>query len=126
DPEHIGANHYYIHAIEASGHPERALASAQRLETRVPWAGHLVHMPAHVYMQLGDYAGAARSNEAGAAADRAYIERTGAQGVYPIMYYSHNLHFLSHAYGMAGHVSAPRPAPAQPLARHQPAPRRMP
>src|SRR5262245_9381493 len=126
DPEHIGANHYYIHAIEASGHPERALASAQRLETRVPWAGHLVHMPAHIYMQLGDYEAAARSNEAGAAADRAYIERTGAQGVYPIMYYSHNLHFLSDAYGMEGRFSDSRRAAEQLVANVRPAVRDMP
>ena len=126
DPEHIGANHYYIHAIEASGHPERALASAKRLETRVPWAGHLVHMPAHVYMQLGDYGSAARSNEAGAAADRAYIERTGAQGVYPIMYYSHNLHFLSDAYGMEGRFTDSRRAAEQLVANVQPAVRDMP
>jgi len=126
DPEHIGANHYYIHAIEASGHPERALASAKRLETRVSWAGHLVHMPAHIYMQLGDYAAAARSNEAGVAADRAYIERTGAQGVYPIMYYSHNLHFLSDAYGMEGRFSDSRRAAEQLVANVQPAVRDMP
>ena len=126
DPRHIGANHYYIHAVEASGHPERALASAQRLETLVPWAGHLVHMPAHIYLQLGDYAAAARSNEAGAAADRAYIERTGAEGVYPIMYYSHNLHFLSDAYAMEGRFSGARRAAEQLVANVQPAVRDMP
>ena len=126
DPRHIGANHYYIHAVEASGHPERALASAQRLETLVPWAGHLVHMPAHIYLQLGDYAAAARSNEAAVAADRAYIERTGAQGVYPIMYYSHNLHFLSDAYAMEGRFSDAHRAAEQLVANVQPAVRDMP
>src|SRR5262249_39734389 len=56
NPNHPGANHYYIHAIEASPHPERGLACAQRLATLVPAAGHLVHMPAHIYMRVGDYA----------------------------------------------------------------------
>ena len=58
DPTHPGANHYYIHAVEASPHPERALPSAARLETLVPMAGHLVHMPAHIQMRTGDYFGA--------------------------------------------------------------------
>ena len=57
NPNHIGANHYYIHTVEASRNPERALASAKRLETLVPAAGHLVHMPAHVYARTGDHAG---------------------------------------------------------------------
>ncbi len=70
NPNHIGANHYYIHTVEASRNPERALASAKRLETLVPAAGHLVHMPAHVYARTGDHAGAARANLAGAEADR--------------------------------------------------------
>ena len=100
--------------------------TAQRLETLVPWAGHLVHMPAHIYLQLGDYAAAARSNEAAVAADRAYIERTGAQGVYPIMYYSHNLHFLSDAYAMEGRFSDAHRAAEQLVANVQPAVRDMP
>src|SRR5215469_9962602 len=66
DPNHLGANHYYIHATEASPHPERALASAKRLETLAPGAGHLLHMPAHTYMRVGDYSAAAHSNVAGA------------------------------------------------------------
>ena len=98
-PHHVGANHYYIHAVEASSNAGRALASAKRLETLAPAAGHLVHMPAHIYQRTGDYAGAARANEAGAKADRAHIEKYGAEGVYPLMYYNHNLYFgaLSHA-----------------------------
>ena len=63
DPEHIGANHYYIHAVEASPYPERALPSADRLTRLVPWAGHLVHMPAHIYIRTGDFDRAARANE---------------------------------------------------------------
>ena len=70
DPNHIGANHYYIHAVEASPHPEWALASARRLETLAPAAGHLVHMPAHTYMRVGDYSAAAQSTAAGADVDR--------------------------------------------------------
>ncbi len=102
DPEHIGANHYYIHAIEASPHPGRALPSAQRLEKLAPGAGHLVHMPAHVYMRTGDYAAAASANAAAARADEAYFKLAGANGVYPVLYYGHNLHFLAAAAGMAG------------------------
>ena len=102
DPNHIGANHFYIHAIEASPHPERALPSADRLASLAPAAGHLVHMAAHIYMRIGDYEAAARSNDLAAKADRAYIESTGASGMYAAYYYSHNLHFLAAAYSMQG------------------------
>jgi tetratricopeptide (TPR) repeat protein len=102
DPNHVGANHLYIHAVEASPSPERALRSAERLRTLVPAAGHLVHMPAHIFMRTGNYPEAARSNAIAAEVDRAYIEETNAQGVYPLMYYSHNLHFLAIASSMAG------------------------
>lgn len=101
-PEHPGANHYYIHATEASKSPERALASAARLETLVPAAGHLVHMPAHVYIRTGDYVAAAKSNAVAAGADERYIAMTGAVGLYPLMYYTHNLQFRSAAAAMAG------------------------
>ena len=104
DSNHIGANHYYIHAVEASPHPERALASADKLTNLVPAAGHLVHMPAHIYMRTGDYEGAARANEVGATADQAYI-KGGGQGMYPMMYYSHNLHFLAIARSMQGNYA---------------------
>jgi tetratricopeptide (TPR) repeat protein len=102
NPNHIGANHYYIHAVEASLNPERAIPSADRLETLAPAAGHLVHMPAHIQMRTGDYAGAARANAVAADADREYIRRTGANGMYPMMYFNHNLHFLANAAAMAG------------------------
>ncbi|HEX8089131.1 MAG TPA: tetratricopeptide repeat protein [Blastocatellia bacterium] len=102
DPDHVGANHLYIHAVEASTQPGRALQSAERLKTLVPAAGHLVHMPAHIFMRIGNYPEAARSNAIAAEVDRAYIEETKAQGVYPLMYYSHNLHFLAIASSMAG------------------------
>ncbi len=109
DPSHAGANHLYVHAVEASKNPERALPSAKRLETLVPGAGHLVHMPAHIYIRTGDYAGAGRTNEAAAAADRAYMDASGVRdGMYPWMYYSHNLHFIAIAYAESGQLSKAR------------------
>jgi tetratricopeptide (TPR) repeat protein len=102
-PDHVGANHYYIHAVEASPHPERALPSAQRLQTLVPDAGHLVHMPAHIYQRTGDFDMAASANVAAIKADRSYVERTNTQGsLYDMMYFSHNLHFLTMACAMEG------------------------
>src|SRR2546423_8336617 len=83
NPNPFGPIHYYIHAVEASPHPERALAYAPRLKRLMPAAGHIVHMPAHIYERTGDYAAAAQSNEDAAAADRADIKANGAQGVYP-------------------------------------------
>ena len=102
DPNHPGANHYYIHAVEASSHPEWALPSAQRLKVLAPMAGHLVHMPAHIDIRSGNYDAAARSNAYAAEADRQYFKVTGQQGMYPLMYYSHNLLFLAVAHGMQG------------------------
>jgi tetratricopeptide (TPR) repeat protein len=103
DPNHLGANHYYVHATEASPHPEWALASAKRLETLAPAAGHLVHMPAHTYMRIGDYSAAAHSNAAGADADRVYLRESGRTGsMYDMMYFCHNLHFLAASYSMGG------------------------
>jgi len=113
DPDHAGANHLYIHAVEASANPQRALPSAARLEKLAPKAGHLIHMPAHVYIRTGDYAAAAKSNEEAAEVDRAYIKATGAQGVYPIMYYNHNLHFLVETYNRMGQLSLARQAARQ-------------
>jgi tetratricopeptide (TPR) repeat protein len=103
EPNHAGANHYYIHAVEASRNPERALPSAGRLGTLVPMAGHLVHMPAHIYMRTGDFAAAARSNEVSAAVDKLYAEKSGTTGsLYDLMYHSHNEHFQVAAASMAG------------------------
>jgi tetratricopeptide (TPR) repeat protein len=102
-PNHPGANHYYIHALEASPYPERALASAKRLETSVPAAGHLVHMPAHIYMRQGDFAGAIRAGQAAVAADRVYMrERTIPNSAYVMIYAEHNIFFLVAAADMAG------------------------
>jgi tetratricopeptide (TPR) repeat protein len=105
DPNHLGANHYYIHAIEASPHPERALPSAARLEKLAPAAGHLMHMPAHIYARVGDHDASAHRNLLAAAADEKYIADTHAKGVYPLMYYSHNLHFLAYADCMRGNFA---------------------
>jgi tetratricopeptide (TPR) repeat protein len=102
NPDHPGANHYYIHATEASSNPGRATASAKRLETLVPGAGHLVHMPAHVYMRTGNYAGASEANTKAAAVDEKYIHDHNVQGVYPMMYYTHNLQFLAASAAMEG------------------------
>src|SRR5580765_5981655 len=95
DPNHLGAIHYYIHSVEASKSPERALAAANRLASLAPAAGHIVHMPAHVYIRTGDFESGIKTNQAAAEADRAYIQSSGAQGIYPMMYYSHNLHFIA-------------------------------
>jgi len=113
NPNHIGANHYYIHSVEASPHPEIALPSAERLKTLVPAAGHLVHMPAHIYMRTGDYEAAVQANKAGAEADQAYIKSRGGEGIYPIMYYNHNLQFLAVAYAMEGRFSDAKKAADQ-------------
>ncbi|MES2071179.1 MAG: hypothetical protein V4488_12580 [Pseudomonadota bacterium] len=103
-PKHIGANHYYVHAIEMSPHPEKALAAARRLETLAPSAGHLVHMPAHIYIRTGDYLAAARSNIAAARADERLIA-AGGQSAYLLGYYGHNLHFLAVSYAYAGNAA---------------------
>lgn len=105
NPDHLGANHYYIHAVEASRSPERALAGAGRLAALAPAAGHIVHMPAHIYIRTGDYESVVRTNEKAAAADQAYIRASGVQGIYPMMYYSHNLHFIAMGAAMNGNYA---------------------
>jgi tetratricopeptide (TPR) repeat protein len=105
DPDHLGAIHYYIHTVEASPNPERALAGANRLAALAPGAGHIVHMPAHVYIRTGDYEAAVKTNEQAAALDRAYIKETGVQGIYAMMYYSHNLHFIAMCAAMNGNYA---------------------
>ena len=83
DPNHPGANHFYIHAVEASPNLERAIPSAVRLMTLVPGAGHLVHMPGHIFLQTGDYELAAKTNVNASEADKSFVDRTGATGIYP-------------------------------------------
>lgn len=93
-PDHPGACHYYIHAVEASKQPERALPCAERLPRLMPGAGHIVHMPAHIYLKLGKYHEAAERNQEAAKVDQAYLEGHHPHGDYADGYYSHNLHFL--------------------------------
>jgi tetratricopeptide (TPR) repeat protein len=110
-PDHLGANHYYIHAVEASPSPERALPSAMRLGKLAPGAGHLVHMPAHITIQTGDYEFSLKSNEDAEVADRTYLEKTGTKaGIYPAMYYSHNIDFIVEAGSRAGRYADSRSA----------------
>src|SRR5579864_2340280 len=102
-PDNPGANHYYIHAVEAGPHPELANASAKRLESAVPAAGHLVHMPAHIYLRTGNYSAAVKSNQDAIAADNSFLQSTGtANSMYGMMYLSHNVSFLYYAAGMNG------------------------
>ncbi len=97
NPDHPGANHFFIHAVEAGPHPEQGIPSADRLREYAPQAGHLVHMPAHIYMRTGQYRDAEVANILAAKADRAYIRHCTAQGFYPGAYYPHNEHFLWYA-----------------------------
>jgi tetratricopeptide (TPR) repeat protein len=101
-PDHPGACHYYIHAVEASSAPERALACADRLPGLMPGAGHLVHMPAHIYMRLGRYHDSAERNAHAAHTDQAYLAGRTAAGDYADSYYPHNLHFLWASLAMEG------------------------
>jgi tetratricopeptide (TPR) repeat protein len=102
NPSHPGANHYYIHAVEASPNPEKGLASAHRLLTLCPGAGHLVHMPSHIFLALGMYHDASQANEKAITADEGYITHCKVQGFYPTLYYSHNVHFLWYSLSMEG------------------------
>jgi pimeloyl-ACP methyl ester carboxylesterase/tetratricopeptide (TPR) repeat protein len=93
-PKHVGALHYHIHLLEASTDPDRAEPSADRLGSLMPAAGHMVHMPAHIYIRVGRYADAAEANVRAIDADEDYLAQCQAQGLYPVSYYPHNLHFL--------------------------------
>ena len=101
-PDHPLAIHLYIHAVEASSSPERAEAAADRLGDLVPGAGHLVHMPAHIYWRVGRYHDASEANIRAAQVDEEYIAQCNAQGFYPALYYPHNIHFLWAASTMEG------------------------
>jgi tetratricopeptide (TPR) repeat protein len=92
-PNHPGANHYYIHTMEAHA-PAKAEAAADRLAHLMPGAGHMVHMPSHIYMRVGRYQDAVAANEKAIGADEDYITQCRAQGLYPLAYYPHNIHFL--------------------------------
>ena len=102
NPKHPGAIHYYIHMVEASDRPERAEPYAERLAGLMPGAGHLVHMPGHLYYRLGRYRDAIEANRAAIEVDEAYLKETGAKGIYAQGYYPHNVHFLLVSAQMAG------------------------
>jgi hypothetical protein len=101
-PDHAGAIHYYIHLVEASGDPKRALPYARRLGRVMPGAGHLVHMPFHIFFRAGMFKEAVESNRQAVAADEAFIARSAPVGIYPDAYYPHNVHSLLVSAQMAG------------------------
>jgi len=101
NPDHLGACHYYIHSVEAA-YPERAVECADRLARLMPGAGHLVHMPGHIYIRVGRYADAVTQNEHAVHADETYIQDQRPGGLYPTAYYPHNYHFMWFAATMAG------------------------
>jgi len=101
DPHHLGALHYYIHAVEPVD-PDRGEKAADLLRGLAPGAGHLVHMPSHIYMQIGRYGESVEVNANAAKADEGYITQCRAQGLYPLTYYPHNVHFLAWAAAMEG------------------------
>lgn len=112
DPDHAGALHLYVHAVEASADPQRGVAAADRLRTLVPGSGHLVHMPAHIYARVGRWHDAVVANQRAIEADDAYLAlcRGNAQGVYPLGYVPHNHHFLWFAASMEGSGAVARAA----------------
>ncbi len=101
EPNHPGANHYYIHAAEAV-HPDLATPSADKLTDMDLQSGHLVHMPSHIYIRTGRYNDASVVNQKAMLVDEDYIERCNIQGIYPAAYYPHNIHFLWFASSMEG------------------------
>ena len=101
DANHPGANHLYIHAVEAV-RPQHGVAAADRLGSLVPGSGHLVHMPSHIYIRVGRYHDAAVTNQNAIAVDNDYITQCHAQGVYPLAYVPHNRHFLWFAATLEG------------------------
>lgn len=102
DPYHPGANHHYIHAVEASDRPERAEGSADRLVELDIQIGHMLHMPSHIYARIGRWHDASSANERAVAADRAHLAAVEAEGLVPVLYHPHNLHFLAWTAGMEG------------------------
>jgi tetratricopeptide (TPR) repeat protein len=105
NPNHAGAIHLYIHAVEASTTPDRALAPARRLAALMPGAGHIVHMPAHIYYRVGLYRESLEANRAAIAVDEAYFKRSPSDPLYRSAYYPHNIHFLMVSAQMGGAAS---------------------
>ncbi|MEZ5788452.1 MAG: tetratricopeptide repeat protein [Xanthobacteraceae bacterium] len=107
NPDHIAAIHFYIHLVEASDNPQRAEPYADRLRGTVPAAGHLTHMPSHIYLRLGRYKDTLAVNKDATASDERYIAANPkVQGPYPAMYFPHNVHFYMTAALMAGQGDA--------------------
>jgi tetratricopeptide (TPR) repeat protein len=102
NPNHPGAAHLYIHAVEASLQPERAVAAADRLVTLMPGAGHMVHMPSHIYFRVGRYDDAVTVNQQAVRMDREFFKKTEPSPIYKMLYYPHNLDFVWHAASMEG------------------------
>ena len=111
-PDHPGANHFYIHAVESSPTPQRAVPSAQKLMGIVPAAGHMVHMPGHIWLVLGEYNTTVDVNQRAVQVDREYFAKTGMLGSY-YPYYLHNLQFILYARSMQGRVADTKKAGAQ-------------
>lgn len=122
-PDHPAFHHFYIHAVEASRNPERGLPSAARLPDLVPGAGHLVHMPSHIYIRVGRYVDAVAANERAIAVDDQYLAQVREQGIYALGYAPHNHHFLCAAAMLAGQGKKSLSA-ARHLSMHQD-PKRM-
>ncbi len=102
NPQHAGAIHLYIHAVEASAKPERALPHARRLAALMPGAGHIVHMPAHIFYRLGLYKESLEANKQAMAADEAYFATSPSDAMYKAGYYAHNIHFVLVSAQMGG------------------------
>jgi tetratricopeptide (TPR) repeat protein len=119
NPDHAGALHLYVHAVEASADPQRGAAAADHLRELIPGSGHLVHMPAHIYARVGRWHDAVIANQKAIAADDAYLAtcRGNAQGLYPLGYVPHNHHFLWFAASMGGASAIARDAALQTAAR---------
>ena len=122
DPDHPFANHLYIHVLDTAPHPEHALASAYRLSNIAPGAGHLVHMPSHIFLTLGDYEMTARVNEQAAKADREYFKLTGGvrSNIYSWMYYPHNVHMIVRARAEQGRFDDAKRAVEELIAHQTP------
>jgi tetratricopeptide (TPR) repeat protein len=119
NPDHAGALHLYVHAVEASADPRRGVAAADRLRKLIPGSGHLVHMPAHIYSRVGRWHDAVIANQTAIEADNAYLSacRGNVQGLYPLGYVPHNHHFLWFAASMEGSSRVAREAALQTAAR---------
>jgi tetratricopeptide (TPR) repeat protein len=102
NPDHPGAIHYYIHAVEASDAPERAEPYADRLAALMPGAGHIVHMPSHIYYRIGRYVDSMKANQDAVVVDEAFFGKVDDQGIYRGGYYTHNVHFVAVSAQMAG------------------------